>query len=74
MINFLEEDYHPSQLDSSQYSQNTITNSKRPEFAQLSKPINSSRINRYKQELTSDQINKFNQIAGNQLKQIGYEV
>ncbi|RQH42271.1 hypothetical protein D5R40_14630 [Okeania hirsuta] len=73
-MNFLEEDYHPSQLDPNQYSQNTITNSKRPEFSQLSKPINSSRINRYKQELTSEQIDKFNQIAGNQLKQIGYEV
>ncbi|NEP40794.1 MAG: sulfotransferase, partial [Okeania sp. SIO2H7] len=57
-MNFLEEDYHPSQLDPNQYSQNTITNSKRPEFAQLSKPINSSRINRYKQELTSEQIDK----------------
>ncbi|WP_426546985.1 sulfotransferase family protein [Dapis sp. BLCC M126] len=73
-MNFLQEDYYPSQVDSTQYSKNTITNSKRQEFSQLSKPINSSRINRYKQELTSEQINKFNQIAGNQLKQIGYDV
>ncbi|NES72298.1 MAG: sulfotransferase [Okeania sp. SIO2D1] len=74
IMNFLGEDYYPSQLDPSQYSQNMITKTNRPEFALLSKPINSSRVNRHKQELSSDEINKFNQIAGNQLKQIGYEV
>ena len=73
-MNFLEEDYHPSQLDSNQYSQNAITKIKRQEFSQLSKPINSSSINRHKKELTSEPINKFNQITGKQIKQIGYTV
>ncbi len=73
-MNFLEEDYHPSQLDSNQYSQNAITKIKRQEFSQLSKPITRFRINRYKKELTSEPINKFNQITGKQIKQIGYTV
>ena len=68
------ERYYPIQIQPKYYSQNNITKSKRKEFSQLSKPINTSSLGRYKKELNTQELNQFNRIAGLQLKKLGYDI
>ncbi len=72
LMAFLQEDFDPRQLQPGDYSQNRLTRSKRPQFAQLGQPLNSTSVSRYKSELTPEEIRQFEQIAGKQLQLLGY--
>ena len=72
IMNFLNEQYHPQQLNPFIYSKNSILRSKRQEFSKLSKPINSSSINRFQKELSQKEIYQFQKIAERELELLGY--
>ncbi|MGK7878905.1 MAG: sulfotransferase [Crocosphaera sp.] len=74
MMSFIGETYHPQQLEPGKYSNNAITNIKTPVSAKLSSNINNSSIQRYKKELLPQEIEVFNNIAGQELGHFGYEV
>lgn len=74
MMMFLEEEYDPRQIDSSIYSKNSITKSKRPDFSKLSKAITASTINRYEKELSQQEIYQFERIASKELEFFGYKL
>ncbi|MEL4895240.1 sulfotransferase family protein [Crocosphaera sp. Alani8] len=74
MMSFIGENYHPQQLEPAKYSNNAITKIKTTVFAKLSSKINDSSIQRHKKELSQQEIETFNKIAGQQLRHFGYEV
>lgn len=74
MMSFIGETYHPQQLEPGKYSNNAITKIKTPVFAKLSSNINNSSIQRYKKELSTEEIETFNNIASEQLRHFAYEV
>ncbi|NJL81783.1 MAG: sulfotransferase [Chloroflexaceae bacterium] len=69
---FLAEEFEERQLDPRCYSQNTITRSKRQEFSKLSQPISPSSMNRWQKEMTAAEIERFEKIAGQELRRLGY--
>ena len=71
-MNFLGEGFEPQQIDSTKYSKNVTVNTKKEHFSNLSKPISKSSQGRWLSEMSSDEVNTFNKIAGNELRLLGY--
>lgn len=72
IMNFLGEDFLEEQINPKYYSNTNLLKIKGHD--QLSKPINSASIGRWREKMTSQEIAVFNRIAGKQLKGLGYEV
>lgn len=67
---FLSEEFEPQQLSVESRAQDKRASIGR--FSKLSRPIDSSSQGRWREELTAKKIDAFQQIAGEQLQQIGY--
>lgn len=72
IMDFLEETYDSRQIDPQYYGNALLgqTNQHR----KLVAPIDASNQYRWKRELRTDEILKFQRIAGNQLQELGYEL
>lgn len=69
---FLGEEYDPRQIDPTYYSQNKSINSKKAYLEKLAQPIKTASQGRWKTELSSDDVEQFNQIAGDELRLLNY--
>jgi len=73
IMKFLEENYETRQTDPLSYTSKNVA--KPDKFSEnLSKPITSRSVGRWKKELTGKQIIKFNRIARQQLMDVGYSL
>jgi hypothetical protein len=70
LMDFIGLEIHPNQLNPKFLGEDP--RSKRPVFSKLNEPINNLSINRWKEEMNSDQITIFHKYAGKQLDQLGY--
>ena len=73
IMSFLGEDFLEQQINPSCFSQGKIFKGASG-HERLTKPIKPSSIGKWKEKLSIDEINYFNQIAGCELKALGYKL
>ncbi len=69
---FLQEEYEPNQIDPAYYSQNKIAQTGKQHFSKLAQPINNSSQKRWTTEISAQEIEQFQAIAGSELQTLGY--
>ena len=74
VMDFLGEEYQTAQLNPQSYSHNQITQTSKPHFSKLGKPITNSSQQRWKQELSPRDVGLFEAIAGAELEAMGYSL
>lgn len=72
IMNFLGEEFDPKQINPEYYSKNVAVNTHKSHFNKLSKPINGSSQGRWKSEMQANEIHRFHQIAGDELRLLRY--
>ena len=72
LMNFINLEIEPNQCNPIHISNDKRAEQK--EFSQLNKPINTSSVARWINDLSEDELNTFNQLANNELIRYGYRV
>lgn len=70
VLHFIGLDYQPGLLDANTYGK--YYRAANPNFKKLSEPINTSSLGRWRTELTSEEVARFEKVAGHQLQALGY--